>query len=100
MTGISLNTYIIFNLILFFFNFKQIRNLKSFKINIVRGRNNFKRVMLIGLIISLILFISSLLKEIVNYLKYKQLDMKYVSFCIFWIQICLGNMINAQKNIK
>lgn len=101
MTRISLNTYIILNIILFYFNFKEIRKLKSFKINIItRNKKNFNRVMLISLIITLMLLIISLFMNIVNYLKHGQIDIKVVSIELYWIQMCIANIILQTKYIK
>lgn len=93
--NISLNTYIILDIILFYLILKQLRKPKISKNNSI----NLKLYILyICLIIVLILYTITLLKDIINYLKFGQLDMKILLINIFWIQMSIANILNIRNH--
>lgn len=96
--SISLNTYIILNIILFYFILRQLKKPNPHKNNPINLKLYY--ILYICIIIVLILFISALLKNAIGYLKFGQLDIKVLFINMFWIQMCMVNILNIRNYIK
>ena len=91
----SLSRYIIFNIGLFYFILKQVKIKRKPMVN----NNKLNLYTCICTCIKLIVLIYSieLLRNILNYLKVGQIDIKILFNNIFWIQMCVASII-AMRN--